>query len=184
MNTTYKQTVVKNLEQDRHYYDDFVSAFIQCRKCNGTGELYQDIGEWESEGGPSVPNNQCDCIKEKLVITDDMVKRFFELPIASKNVKITSTRSGVCGFDIHIYVTLNPALQDEVAELFDVLLSDIKNNEWLIGEFKWSINYEVGVSYRHFSGAAKEAQLLIQKWEQNCKKKFGKNLESQIRVFL
>lgn len=178
---SYRQIVIKNLEQDPHYYDGLVSAFIQCRKCNGTGELYQDIGEWESEGGLSIPNSQCDCVKDRIIITDDMVKRFFELPIASRNVKITSTRSGACGFDINIYVVLNPALQDAAAELFNVLLSDKKNNEWLMETFKWSVNYEVGVSYRHFSGSAKEAQILIQKWDQACKKKFGKNLESQIQ---
>jgi hypothetical protein len=165
-----------NLKNNSHYYDELVAAFMVCRRCNGSGEVIDNtnIGEWESEGGPAAKPILCDCKGERAKITEDMVRRFFDLPVASRDIVIKTRRSGVCGFDVSIHVMLNPALQDNAMMLLDELLFNDKNLQWLSSINQWHIDYQNGVSYRHFSGDSKEALTLLQKWTKNCEQKFGK----------
>lgn len=169
--------VRSNLENDPHYYDTLLSFFMDCKKCYGTGEIHtsEDIGEWETEGG-AITTKLCECKGEKTKITTDMVKRFFGIPLPSHNFVVGICRSGSVGFDITINVEENPALQDNVMQQLDILLFDGGNIEWLIGIYPWSVNYQAGVSYRHFSGSVKEAQNLTEKWVKNLRQKYGKNL--------
>jgi hypothetical protein len=173
-----KQLEVRaNLENDPHHYDTLLSSFMACKKCYGSGEIFatEDIGEWETEGG-AISTNLCECKGEKTKITIDMVKRFFGITIASHNFTVGICRSGAVGFDITINVEENPALQDAVMLQLDTLLFDGGNIEWLINIFPWSVNYQVGVSYRHFSGSVKEAQNITEKWVKNLRQKYGKNI--------
>lgn len=173
-----KKEVSENLRRDPHYYDELVSSYMACRKCGGTGEIrpHADVGEWESEGGAIGRVIQCSCGGERVKITEDTIKRFFDLPMPTRDITIRMRRSGAVGFDVSLYVQLNPALQDEAMGQLDALLFNEKNLQWLMGIYPWAISYESGVSYRHFSGDSKEAQSLLQKWIKNCQQKFGKNL--------
>lgn len=182
-----KLRVERNLKKDSHYYDAHVASYVACVMCHGTGELsnHEDVGEWESEGGSITPHKLCACGGERVRITEDMVRRFFELPMPSQYIKIGARRSGSCGFDVSIHVSLNPALQDAAMQQLDALLFDGKNFEWLMGIYPWTKNYEIGISLRHFSGDAKESQLLLLKWFKNCEQKIGKknlSIESQMQL--
>lgn len=159
-----KKTVLENLARNPHHYDDLIAYFMRCMKCGGCGFLPpdNDICMWESEGGPAY-DIECECGGKKPRIAEDIVRRFFELPEPSRYIKISARRSGPYGFDVTIYTTLNPALQDAAMQRLDEFLFDDKN-QWLMGIYPWATNYETGISYRHFSGEPKEAQTLLMKW--------------------
>jgi hypothetical protein len=181
-----QQVVLRNLRNNPRHYDKLVSAFISCKRCNGTGEikLREDVGEWENEGG-SVRNIACECKGERVRITEDMVKRFFDIPLPSRDIKLCVRRSGACGFDINIYATENPALQDTAMKELETLLFNDKNFEWLYGIYPSNVSYESGVSYKHFSGEPKECQTLLNKWFKNVQQKVGQknvSIESQLQV--
>jgi hypothetical protein len=181
-----QKEVITNLNKDAHYYDNLISGFISCRTCNGTGEVIsnEDIGQWETEGG-SVRSSACVCGGEKTKITEDMVKRFFDIPLPSRDIKLVARRSAATGFDINIHATQNPALQDTAMNELESLLFDEKNADYIHAVFPPNIDYESGVSYRHFSGEVKECQAIIQQWFKSCQKKIGQkqvSLESQMQV--
>lgn len=171
-----QKRVLKNLQRDRHHYDRLLSAFIACRRCKGTGEIHtnQDVGEWENEGG-SIVSKPCECGGEKTRITEDIVKRFFDIPMPSKDIRLVATRSGACGFDINIYATQNPALQDDAMRELEALLSDNKNAAGVYGVYPAKIDYETGISYRHFAGEVKVCQSIVSNWFKACAKKMGSN---------
>lgn len=152
-----QKKVLAILAKDPHYYDDYVSAFVN-----------KNLKEGEA------PTK----------ITQDMVLRFFDIPGPSREITISVKRSGTCGFDVNIHAAQNPALIDEAIRQLDVLLFDHKNLSWLMGIYTWAISYKTGNAYRHFSGDSKEAQTLLQRWFKNCTQKMGKNLtiESHMSV--
>lgn len=77
------------------------------------------------------------------------------------------------GFDVSIEVADN-ATQYETMLSLDSLLNEDKNKAWLMEVFPWAVNYEIGISYRHFSGDLKEGQALIQRWIRELEKQLGK----------
>ena len=111
---------------------------------------------------------------DSIKITEEIVRRFFDLPMPSRDVKLSARRSGTSGFDVHVYVTLNPAIQDTAMQQLNALLDAEAKSEWLEKVYPWATSYTNGISYRHFSGSVKEAQTLIQKWFKNCEQKIGK----------
>lgn len=113
-------------------------------------------------------------------IDGDTVARFFNLPEPSRDIKIKMSRAGAQCFSVSIHVSLNPALQDNVMEQLDILLANNKEEEWLDNVWGWNVGYEAGVSSRSFSGSAKEAHILLQRWVRNCENKFGrKNITTE-----
>ncbi len=102
-----------------------------------------------------------------------MVRRFFELPMPSRDIKLVVRRSGAVGFDVSIYVSLNPALQDNAMRELDLLLFNERKLTWLISINNWKSDHLIGVAYRHFSGTVKEGQELVQRWLKIVQQKVG-----------
>lgn len=70
-----KESVLRNLNRNPHYYDSYIRNFHQCRTCNGVGKIpgVFDVGVQD-------PMQTCPtCKDEKSVITEDTIKRFFDI---------------------------------------------------------------------------------------------------------
>ena len=87
--------MLRNLEADPNYYDEYVSLFV-------------------NKSGDFVP------------ITIEMVLRFFNIPLPSREIKINVNRINH-HFDV-IIKTNNTEILDELRTSLDCILTDIKNN--------------------------------------------------------
>lgn len=145
-----KQTILNNLRKDPRCYDNLVRTYMSMQKSTGKEK------------------------EDQVKIKDADVYQFFNLPQPSPYIKVDVSRSGAITFDVCIRVQQNPALQDTAADLLDKLLSDEGNKEWLIGVHEWHKNYPTGISGRSFSGLAKEAQVLLQRWFKALEQKIGR----------
>jgi hypothetical protein len=94
----------------------------------------------------------------------------------TNEITLTIRRSGAMGFDINIATDQNPALQDEAMAKLDILLDAPTNKTWLTATFPWSIEYNLGISYRHLCGEPKSLDALLNNWVKACSQKYNKNL--------
>lgn len=140
----YKQRIITNLKRDVHYYDEFVNLFLS-----------------KNGGEPVKP-------------TEEIVKRFFDIPLPSRDIKLSVSVFSPTSFWITIRVCQNPALQEHAIQLLNDILKD--NSELsIVGA--WDTDYEIGISTARYSyDDEKIAQNTFRKWFKACDQKFKKNL--------